>query len=536
MLLSQQKQLANPDLRLVLDLETSSNNFHTFVSSFQGAVTGDLERFTAFHWEIADLDTVWEPFRTAVSSPTADDGLMCAIRWQGGAGELARYAEETRDQLHDMHESGQRAWSKVGVAVNRIKGLYATIYDGVKFDNNVAVLVPNDPSLLLPILYFCRSVEFVNAVRNLDQTLKVTNQTLRKVSFDVDKWRKIAATSYPNGFTLRQSSDPTQWLFAGHPKCSNYPLQVAIARLVGYQWPRQTGFSLPDCPAIGPDGLEKHMDSDGIVCLNSLAGKPSAADRLRALLADAYGKEWSAVKLKQLLGDCETLEEWLRDRFFEEHCAIFHQRPFVWHIWDGRKDGFHALVNYRRLAAAQGEGRKTLEKLIYTNLGNWIQRQRDEVKDGKEGADARLAAAVNLQIELEKILTGEKPYDLFVRWKPLYDQPTGWEPDINDGVRVNIRTWLIAKPYQPSRRDASILRVTPRVLYGRDRGKDPHRRKADFPWLWSWDQRTDDFVGGNDFDGARWNDLHYSLSMKREAREKKRESETDLAQANESKV
>lgn len=46
----------------------------------------------------------------------------------------------------------------------------------------------------------------------------------------------------------------------------------------------------------------------------------------------------------------KTLDDWLRDGFFEQHCALFDQRPFVWHVWDGRRDGFHALVNYHRLS------------------------------------------------------------------------------------------------------------------------------------------------------------------------------------------
>ena len=37
------------------------------------------------------------------------------------------------------------------------------------------------------------------------------------------------------------------------------------------------------------------------------------------------------------------------------------------------------LVNYHKLAAPNGEGRKTLEKLIYTTLGDWITRQRADV-------------------------------------------------------------------------------------------------------------------------------------------------------------
>ena len=63
--------------------------------------------------------------------------------------------------------------------------------------------------------------------------------------------------------------------------------------------------------------------------------------------------------------------------FFDEHCKLFHHRPFVWHIWDGRRrDGFHALVSYHKLAAGDGKGRQLLESLTYSYLGDWIARQR----------------------------------------------------------------------------------------------------------------------------------------------------------------
>ena len=183
---------------------------------------------------------------------------------------------------------------------------------------------------------------------------------------------------------------------------------------------------------------------------NPVKGEQPAAARLLALLADAFGSEWSAAKLDGLLAQVgfagKTLDDWLRDGFFEQHCELFHQRPFVWHIWDGRRDGFHALVNYHQLAAPNGEGRRTLEKLIYSYLGDWIDRQRADQKAGVEGADARVAAAEHLKTELTNILAGEPPYDIFVRWKPLAEQPIGWEPDINDGVRMNIRPFMTAKP------------------------------------------------------------------------------------------
>jgi hypothetical protein len=47
-----------------------------------------------------------------------------------------------------------------------------------------------------------------------------------------------------------------------------------------------------------------------------------------------------------------------------------------------------------------------------------------------------------LKKRLELILEGESPYDIFVRWKPIEKQPIGWEPDLNDGVRLNIRPFM----------------------------------------------------------------------------------------------
>lgn len=516
-------QLSNPDSRIILDgVHSDGPTIAAVAESYQGAVTGDISRFIAYHWETPVDSNGWEPFRTAIERPSHDDGLKCAIRWEAGNGQLAEYARLSRDQLHDMHESGQRAWNQAGIAINRMRGLYCTAFNGTKFDNNVAVLIPKQEQYRLPLLCFCNSEAFPRAVRSLDQTLKVTNQTLRKVPFDLAYWQKVAVKKFPNGIPKPHSDDPTQWLFNGHPKNSEAPLQVAVARLVGYRWPRQRGSGVPDCPALAVDGLEDHADRDGIVTLSPVKGEQSASGRLTALLADALGAEWSAAKLNSLLvlvGHAgKTIDDWLRDAFFEQHCALYHQRPFVWHIWDGRRDGFHALVNYHCLAAPNGGGRRTLEKLLYTYLGDWIDRQRADQKAGAEGADARVAAAEQLKMELTKILAGEPPYDLFVRWKPIFEQPIGWEPDINDGVRMNIRPFMVAKPLGARAKDACILRNTPKIKWEKDRGKEPQRPREDFPWFWGWDERTGNFEGTKTFDGNRWNDLHYSRSFKEVAR------------------
>jgi hypothetical protein len=219
--------------------------------------------------------------------------------------------------------------------------------------------------------------------------------------------------------------------------------------------------------------------------------------------------------LSRLLSDAgyagKSLEAWLRDGFFQQHCELFHQRPFIWHIWDGLRDGFSALVNYHKL------DQKNLDALTYTYLGDWITRQSQAAASGVDGAQEKLAAAEQLKKRLELILAGEAPHDIFVRWKPLHQQPIGWDPDINDGVRLNIRPFLSVPDVKA--KGAGILRVKPKIKWDKDRGKEPQRPKEDFPWFWGWDEKTTDFPGGPEFKGERFNDCHYTLARKRQARE-----------------
>ena len=176
-----------------------------------------------------------------------------------------------------------------------------------------------------------------------------------------------------------------------------------------------------------------------------------------------------------------TLDDWLRDRFFEHHCKVFHHRPFIWHVWDGRRrDGFHALVNYQKLVADDGKGRRCLESLTYSYLGDWINRQKDGIQRGEGGAEDRLAAALELQRRLVAILEGEPPFDIFVRWKPIDEQPVGWEPDVNDGVRLNIRPFM-ADDIPGGKKGAGILRSKPNIHWRKDRGKEPFREAGEIP-------------------------------------------------------
>jgi hypothetical protein len=261
--------------------------------------------------------------------------------------------------------------------------LPVTLYSGELYDQSSTAIIPQDPKHLPALWAFCSSEEFFPAVQLVDGKRNKTNQTYVKIPFDLAHWQKVAAEKYPHELPKPFSSDPTQWLFNGHPKEANQPLQVAVARLVGYQWPRQTGSSFPDCPALGPDGLEKFADKDGVVCFSQVRGEAPAAERVRAILAEAYGSEWGHALEGKLIAatgsKASSLEEWLSNDFFAQHCDVFHQRPFVWHLWDGRKDGFNVLVNYHKLAGPNGEGHRTLETLTHAYLGDWITRQKDAI-------------------------------------------------------------------------------------------------------------------------------------------------------------
>jgi hypothetical protein len=244
--------------------------------------------------------------------------------------------------------------------------------------------------------------------------------------------------------------------------------------------------------------LANYADEDGIVCIPPVRGEASASDRLLNLLAAAYGDAWSTETLATLLKSAghagKSLETWLREKFFTQHCKLFQHRPFIWHIWDGLRDGFAALVNYHKLDS------KRLETLIYTYLGDWISRQKQDIDNGVDGAQERLAAAEALKKKLELILEGEAPYDIFVRWKPLEKQPIGWDPDLNDGVRLNIRPFLTVPDV--GKKGAGVLRDKPNINWNKDRGKDVESA----PWY-------------HLFKGDRINDHHLPLAEKRATRE-----------------
>jgi hypothetical protein len=504
-------QIANPDAIVAVERLTREKLLESYAKGLQGISSADNARFRICFWEVTD-PRIWEFMQSSPPDNRPYGGRENMLWWGAGGRALA-------EANPGAALRGEVAHGKWGVAVARMAALPATLYSGELFDDATAIISPREQSHIPAIWTFCSSGDFQKEVRRINQKVSVANATLVKVPFDIAHWQRMATEKYPRGLPKPFSSDPTQWLFNGHPRESDQPLHVAVARLLGYQWPRQTGSSFPDCPALGPDGLVKLADADGIVCLSAAKGEPPAAERLRSLLVQAMGT-FDLSALIDAAGrkgsTSETLEEWLRDEFFEQHCALFHHRPFIWHIWDGHKSGFSALVNYHKLTHAN------LEKLTFAYIGDWIRRQQAAVHAGETGSDARLQAAKQLQATLKRILEGEPPYDLFVRWKPLSQQAIGWYPDINDGVRLNIHPFLVQN-MPGGKKGAGVLRTKPNIKWEKDRGKELVRNKKDFPWFWGWDEAKQDFAGiGKEPDGNRWNDCHYTNATKQTSRAAKR--------------
>jgi hypothetical protein len=504
----------NPDSRFIGDADAAISPLSAYADARSGLHAGDLNQFFQCFWEVEEFSSTWESIQTAVNDTSLFAGREQIIRWENEQGTLAALAESVKHLNHAAQNwrAGKPFWGKRGVVVGLMGKAACSLYSGDRYDVNSSAIVPKNEKELAPLWCFCESGEFSEQVRRLDNSLKLAPQTLLKVSFDLSHWQKVAAEKYPNDLPKSHSDDPTQWLFNGYPKGSVQPLHVAVARLLGYRWPRQTGSSFLDCPALGPDGLESFADEDGIVCLPPLNREQPAAARLRKLITAAIGTfdERAIIAAAGLKGSkSKTLEDWLRDEFFEQHAKLFHDRPFIWHIWDGRSDGFHVLVNYHKLDHA------TLQKLTYSYLGNWIQQQSDDAKADKPGAAARLGAARALQAMLAAILEGEAPLDIFVRWKSLKEQAQGWHPDLNDGIRQNIRPFLLAGDV--GKKGAGLFRAVSLKLNDKDRGTEPNRPKKDYPWFWCEEEPGTDPGGGKDFVGNRWNNVYLTLAFKKAA-------------------
>ena len=168
---------------------------------------------------------------------------------------------------------------------------------------------------------------------------------------------------------------------------------------------------------------------------------PDEGPRIETELTRALG--W---KQGERWGEQKSLpvDRWLTRQFFRRHVSQFKKRPIAWHF-TSPKGSFQALCYYHRF------DRDGLILLHTRYVATAIESAKRTLGEAQQGGQDRtaLAALGEAEAELEdliefddrllRLLEGSAPQTrIWCPWKEPNDQPKGWQPDINDGVRVNI--------------------------------------------------------------------------------------------------
>ena len=235
-LLAQATQDKNPDRRISVNEYVAGSLLREYATAYQGISPADLSMFGRRFWEGFDKSK-FRFWQSTANETSLFSGKSLVLRCDD-------FLQEAVDSKR-AYVRGAQAWGKLGISVSQMGELPASLSTGEAFDTNGAVMVPHDPADLPAIWTFCSSPEYNKAVRRIDHALKVTNDTLAKVPFDIDHWRQVAGKRYPKGLPKPHSDDPTQWLFNGHPARSE---RAASGR-------RRAP---PRLSLAAPDGIELH--------------------------------------------------------------------------------------------------------------------------------------------------------------------------------------------------------------------------------------------------------------------------------------
>jgi hypothetical protein len=146
-----------------------------------------------------------------------------------------------------------------------------------------------------------------------------------------------------------------------------------------------------------------------------------------------------------------SLDDWLDNVFFGYHVGLYKNRPIFWHIASSQGPSpfsFGALVHYHRF------DRNRMAKLRAAYLCDAIEEFRREAgladkagrTDDRMEWQAKVEEAQTLDAKLQWVQEGhregpeggERDFRILTPWKEAAARPTGWDPDLDDGVKVNI--------------------------------------------------------------------------------------------------
>jgi len=249
---------------------------------------------------------------------------------------------------------------------------------------------------------------------------------------------------------------------------------VIVLRLLGHRWPKQIEAGEP---------VPEWADADGIIPITSGLTHPTLFQQVR----NRIGAEFPGGKVHEIEKNFEEvigmpLERWLAGEFFKHHISQFKKRPIAWQISSSpsgtaggkgkgkgsrREPAFSCLVYYHKidadilhkirtqyvgdlinrygteLRALEGRSELTGDQATRkVQLDNWIAELNDFSKTLQDVADSGFESP-----ELKEIVKKE-PLD---KWtsrdgkvshpkssEEFHAQEKRYDPDINDGVRVNI--------------------------------------------------------------------------------------------------
>jgi hypothetical protein len=214
-------------------------------------------------------------------------------------------------------------------------------------------------------------------------------------------------------------------------------------------------------------------DDDGIVPFSQATGETRLVDRVRQeLVAFFPGRDESQLDVEIVnelkrgakgYRKCASLDDWLANAFFEYHAGLYKARPIFWHIASSQSPApfaFGALVHYHRfdknrIATLRARYvRDTIEELRRdAGLADKAGRAEDRVE-----LQAKVEEVQALDKKLQQIQEGNhegpeggpQDFRILTPWKEPHARPRGWNPDLDDGVKINIA---------PLER-AGVLRVT----------------------------------------------------------------------------
>ncbi len=250
-------------------------------------------------------------------------------------------------------------------------------------------------------------------------------------------------------------------------------LSVLVLRILGHRWPREIEAGEP---------LPMWVDADGIIPLTDGTSEPTLLERMRDRLADDFGADrMGAIEREFEAITRRPVGAWLTTAFFKRHISQFRKRPVALQIVSSLRNNergrgrsarrntpaFSCLVYYHRLDVDLLPKLRTqylgpLRLIFQTELGSLEKlKERSADQDARrleleekleeiKSFEARLEAVITegfASAALDKIVARE-PLDKWTSRDGLAPPPETreaflvqerrYDPDLNDGVRVNI--------------------------------------------------------------------------------------------------